>query len=308
MSVSQIEAEMEALAELDESLIFTQPIVTSQEGDQVEAKTITDESAGILCETVQSLPLSLMHYDVQAEVGKRIRVRRERYQFVSHVSSSEALRLRVMQNGTIQLGQGLGQPIMDFVENQLNMVASNTPAAMKAAGRNTEQVFARRTWLRMQTQWVAWRLANLEKSDPQQYLGALLTGQNVVNVVKYRLLVYVNDSKELLANFSTLLPKSGAHGHFSALNSNKMSPLQRCGHYGPKWPMVLCFCVNERSDCDMTSTPRYMLSDGWWWCPAHLDSGLEALAKRGLSRMETKFVFSLQDFLSLPGHRRCHLR
>ncbi len=303
LSVSQIEAEMEAIAELDESLIFTQPVATSQESAQFKADAMPDQTTGGLYESVQSLPDHMAAYDMQAEVDKREKSHLKRFQLLLQISSSQALRLRVPQIGSIQLGEGQGQSIAEYVENYLDSLGyAHTPAAMKRACRKPEHVLVRRTWLQMQTRWVVWRLAILEMADPQQYLGALLTGQNIARAVQYRLLVYVNDRDELSANFSSLLEISGAHRHFSALNSNRMSPLQRCADImALVWPLVLCICVSKRPNFESTGAADYMVSDGWWWSPAHLDPGLQALVKRGRLKDGDKICIFTAGFPKASG-------
>jgi len=130
-------------------------------------------------------------------------------------------------------------------------------------------------WASMQLRWVVWTLASIERRQPC-YLGRLLSQDNVFNVVRYRLNMYLQHSDTRSASHTNhklavapSLSSSTASVRASVpfekvgrvikkktyqtparfAKRGSQSPLQRCADIAALiWPLVLCVSIDLGTD------------------------------------------------------------
>ena len=118
----------------------------------------------------------------------------------------------------------------------------------------------------------------------------------------------MND-RELLGNFCCC--RLVCSSPLCRENSNKMSPCSAVRMLGLVWPMVLTLGVSKTADFNSTTdagSAEYAVSDGWWWCPAHLDADLQALVRRGRLKDGDKICIFTAIFPKAPGPQAVSLQ
>jgi hypothetical protein len=136
-------------------------------------------------------------------------------------------------------------------------------------------------WIKMQLRWIIWTLASFERRYPVKYVH-LLCWENVVRLVRARLSAYQMTPSARPATTPVSASKYAKYGkrHCSRSFSyaRPLSPLQKCCEICCwQWPMVVCISVSPANSAsgDMSKRDRQIqITDGWWWAPVVLDSGL----------------------------------
>jgi len=159
-------------------------------------------------------------------------------------------------------------------------ILANGPFAFTVAPINEDKY----KWLGMQLRWIVWTLASYERKNPREYLGSLLTSENLFKLLNHRYTLYNGCYRSVSTDVKTapklgfamdksdllnFLLKSNSVRHFNRIGSQ--SSLQRCADIGVLLnPMILCFSMHAGS---------YEVTDGWWWIKVVLDGDLVRLVE-----------------------------
>jgi hypothetical protein len=115
-------------------------------------------------------------------------------------------------------------------------------------------------WIQMQVQWIVWTLASHERRRVKEYLGKLLTFQNVLVCLKHRYLMYTERGSRA-SPAGVALQKNPSRSKFR--NQIMMSPLQRSSEIRTFLsPLVVCVSVRRNEEDD---SYQMQITDGWWW-------------------------------------------
>ena len=159
-------------------------------------------------------------------------------------------------------------------------------------------------WVTMQLLWVLWTLVAYERTYPEEYLGRLVTREQVLEAVAHRFRQYTGggtgpaslhsvaddedeeEDKEVegrRAEFRVMKngPIKRPRQKFKdTTGSGSMSPLQRCVDiHNLVFPVVLCVVMPPPSSSSSArggAPGSITLTDGWWWVQAKVDTDINS--------------------------------